>query len=196
MRVHDHIALSTAAAALLYPVAGKRVLGAWAASILIDGDHYIWYAVKHRNPNPVDAYRFFNEANPPQHAATHFLHTPAALALAVMAGMAKRQLMPVAIGVVAHLAMDDFHRTRVARARLATLRRDEFTCQWCGAQSPDVVAHLDRQPAVLPSYRLENFITLCPSCHEAAHADARPAPRRALRVVSALLAGIWKVARP
>src|SRR5262249_46204888 len=108
----------------------------------------------------------------------------------------KPQLMPVAVGMAAHLAMDEFHRTRLGRARLAALRRDEYTCQSCGARDPGVVAHLDRQPALAPSYRLENLVTLCPGCHEAAHAEARkPMESRSLRGMPALLAGIWRLVR-
>src|SRR6266571_4711299 len=48
MRVRDHVAISSAGAALLYPVVGRAVVGGWLASILIDADHYLWFCLKHR----------------------------------------------------------------------------------------------------------------------------------------------------
>jgi 5-methylcytosine-specific restriction endonuclease McrA len=69
-----------------------------------------------------------------------------------------------------HVSLDTYHRARTADAQSATLSRDHFTCQVCSAQSPDVIAHLWRQPRLLPSYRLEHFVALCADCHEAAHA--------------------------
>jgi hypothetical protein len=170
LRVRDHVAISTAAAALLFPLVGRRVAGAWAASIVMDADHYAWYCITQRSLNPSEAYRFFNQANPPQHPATRLLHNPLAISIAVALGVWNRKLMPVAVGMAAHAALDVYHEERIKRARIRVLRRDRFTCRWCGVRGIHVVAHLDRQPRFMPSYRLENFITLCPACHEEAHA--------------------------
>jgi hypothetical protein len=43
MRIHSHVILGGAAAALLYPVLGPRVAAFFAASVLIDIDHYMDY---------------------------------------------------------------------------------------------------------------------------------------------------------
>lgn len=173
MRVRDHVFLSTAGAALLYPLVGRRVLGAWAASILIDADHYWWYSVRHSDANPVTAFRFFNQPRAPQHSATRMLHSPLALSLAMLLGAYRRMALPVAIGMAVHVAMDVYHEARLDQARAAALQRDEFTCQRCGAQEPGVVAHLRQQPWLLPSYRIEHLVALCGSCHDAAHVGAR-----------------------
>jgi hypothetical protein len=40
MRLPEHVALGGAAAAALYPIVGEKCLLFWAASVLIDVDHY------------------------------------------------------------------------------------------------------------------------------------------------------------
>src|SRR5207237_1082212 len=79
VRIRDHMALSTAGAALLFPWLRGRVLWPWAASIVIDADHYLWFCVQHRRLNPVAAVRYFNQAQPTQHRRTRLFHSPAAL---------------------------------------------------------------------------------------------------------------------
>jgi 5-methylcytosine-specific restriction endonuclease McrA len=56
------------------------------------------------------------------------------------------------------------------RARAAALERDAFTCQTCGVRGQDLGTHIRSQPWLLPSYEVENVVTLCDPCHEAAHA--------------------------
>jgi hypothetical protein len=170
VRVRDHVALSTAGAALLYPLVGRRVLGAWAASILIDADHYLWFCLIQRRVDPLAAVRFFNEAQPPQHPATRLFHTPVALSIVLLLSTRRRAALPVALGMALHVAIDAYHEARMSQVRAAALQRDEFTCQVCGTSDPRVTAHLTQQPWLLPSYQTPDLITLCSSCHEAAHA--------------------------
>jgi hypothetical protein len=169
MRVRDHVALSTATAALLRPRLGRGVVGLWAGSVLIDADHYLWFSVRKRRLNPFAAIRFFNDASPPQRYATRSFHTPVAPLAMLLAGVRRRWLLPVALGIGLHLALDTHHERRMRRARAAALGRDEFSCRMCGARAPNVWAHLWHQPWLLPSYRTENLISLCGACHERAH---------------------------
>lgn len=169
MRVRDHVALSTAAAALLYPKLGTSVLGAWAASIFIDVDHYLWFVVRKRRLDPVAAVRSFNSAESHEDSETRRLHHPIVLASLLLLSTRRRALRLPALGMTFHVGLDVYHRARTARAKAAALDRDRFKCQVCGAKDPDVVAHLWRQPRLLPSYRVEHFVTLCGSCHEIAH---------------------------
>lgn len=169
MRVRDHIALSSASAALLYPWVGRKVVAAWAASILIDADHYLWFCIRERNIKPLAAYRFFNRANAPHHTATRLLHSPVAISVALLISLRRPKLLPVAAGMALHTVMDAVHELRLARSRAAALRRDNFRCQACGWPGLGVVAHIDRQPRLMPSYRSQNLIALCVACHEAAH---------------------------
>jgi hypothetical protein len=177
VRVRDHVLISTAGAALTVPFLGRGALGLWAGGVLIDIDHYLWFCVRHRCLNPAAAVRFFNEADPPQHAATRALHAPLALLYVVVLGLRQRPLLPVAVGMGLHVALDAGHLSHMARARSAALLRDGYSCQTCGAAGSGIVAHVRRQPGLLPSYRAENLISLCVSCHEAAHAQPRGAAR-------------------
>jgi hypothetical protein len=170
MRVRDHIALATAGAALLRPWLGRGAVCLWAGSVLIDADHYAWFCLQQRDWNPVAAVRFFNGARPPQHAATHVLHTPAASLALLLLSVRQRRLLPFALGVGLHVALDAHHDARMDVARRAALERDDFTCRVCGTRAAHVGTHLQRQPWLLPSYGARHVISLCPGCHEAAHA--------------------------
>ena len=184
MRVRDHIALSTAAATLLFPFFGKPVAPAWAASILIDTDHYLWFVANERRLDPVAAVQFFNEAQPPPATNVRWFHSPLALSVVAVVAARRRALLPVAIGMAAHVAVDVYHDARMKRAKEAALRRDGFRCQECGAQDDTVTAHTRTQPAVLPSYKVSNFVALCGTCHVAAHQKVPAAASQRLRRVA------------
>jgi hypothetical protein len=184
MRVRDHIALSTTAAALLAPRLGRRVLAPWAASIAIDLDHYLWFCLRHRRLNPLAAIRIFNQSEPPQHVATRFLHQP--LVLLAMALFSARRRGPRAaiIGMASHVALDVYNERRVGHVRRAALERDDYTCQGCARRGPRLGTHVWRQPRLLPSYDVHNHVTLCAPCHDAAHAlRSKPVIGHARRLV-------------
>jgi len=170
MRVLDHVALSTAGAALLYPALGFKVLVPWAASILVDVDHYLFYCVSTHDLSPVRAIRFFGQAQPPQHIGTRLLHSPAALLALLALGFFWPPAWLLALGIAFHVILDLYHAARLSITRGAVLRRDQATCVQCGAVGPGIVAHLWRQPPLLPSYRPEHFASVCTACHERAHA--------------------------
>jgi len=177
VRVRDHLALSTAGAALLYPWFGQRVVSGWAASILIDVDHYLWFVTRKRSVNPIAAVRYFNKPQPPHSSNVRLFHKPLVLLVVGMLSTRWRALLPVALGMTAHVAMDAYHDERLKQAHAAALLRDKFTCQVCGTRDDSVTAHLKQQPALLPSYATANLITLCGSCHEDAHAGRAPSSR-------------------
>jgi hypothetical protein len=177
VRVRDHVAVSTAGAALLQPVLGPAVLGAWVASIVIDVDHYLWFCVTQHSTNPVAAMRFFSEPEAPQHRATRIFHSPLVLSAVCVLGVRQRKFLPAAMGMALHIAADAYHEARLDAAGTAALQRDGFTCQSCGAKGR-VTAHVQRQPRLLPSYRVDNLVTLCPDCHRAAHGHQAPSLRR------------------
>jgi hypothetical protein len=170
MRVRDHVALASGAAALLYPRLGASVAAPWAASIFIDVDHYLWFLARHRRLNPVAAVRLYNDADAPQHRATRPFHHPAALWLMLLLSTRQRAAVLPLLGVAFHVVLDVYHRARTADAKAAALTRDGDRCQVCGAQTADVVAHVWRQPRILPSYRRDHFVTVCGPCHRVAHA--------------------------
>jgi hypothetical protein len=177
MRVRDHVLISTAGAALAAPFVGRGALGLWAGSVLIDADHYAWFCLRQRCLSPHAAVRFFNQADPPQHLATRALHAPAAVLVVLLLGLRQRWLLPLAVGMALHVALDAHHQAHLDRARTAALDRDRYSCRACGTAVPPVGAHLWRQPTLLPSYRVQNLISLCGPCHEAAHARSKGAAR-------------------
>jgi hypothetical protein len=172
MRVRDHVALSTAGAALLRPWLGRDVLSAWAGGVLIDVDHYVWFCVRERGLSPVAAVRLFNTAQGPRHAATRALHSQSVLLVLLLVGIRRRRVLPVAVGMALHVALDQLHERRMHHSRTAALRRDDFSCQACGTRGVHVGAHIHKQPPLLPSYETDNLISLCAPCHEAAHRAA------------------------
>ena len=169
MRVRDHVLISGAAAALAAPFLGRGAVGLLAGGVLIDADHYAWFCLRHQRLNPLAAARFFNQADPPQHAATRALHAPAALLAAALLGVRFRRLLPVALGMILHGALDAQHTLRMDQVRAVAMVRDGYSCRVCGPGTPAAGTHLYRQPALLPSYRVRNLISLCGPCHEAAH---------------------------
>jgi hypothetical protein len=170
VRVRDHVLIATAGGVLTAPFIGRGALSLWAGGVLIDVDHYVWFCLRQRRLSPMAAVRFFNQADPPQHSATRTLHAPAALLFVLLLGLRQRRLLPAALGMTLHAALDAQHAAHMDQARSAALARDEYSCQVCGTGTPAVGAHLRRQPLLLPSYRVKNLISLCGPCHEAAHA--------------------------
>lgn len=51
--------------------------------------------------------------------------------------------------------------------RFSVLRRDEFTCRYCGRSSPDVTLHVDHVRAVCDGGTdvIENLVTSCSDCN-------------------------------
>jgi hypothetical protein len=180
VRVRDHLVLSAAGTVLLRPWTHRSALGLIAGGVLIDADHYAWFCLRHRRLNPATAIRFFNGADPPRHPGTRLLHTPGALVAALAAGLRWPRLLPVAVGMGLHVALDARHEARLGQARAAALERDEFCCQSCGspgAPAASIETHIRHQPWLLPSYAAHDLISLCHGCHETAHARRRgPGP--------------------
>ena len=156
---------------MLGPWLHGRALGLWAAGVLLDVDHYVWFCARHRACDPVAAARFFNGADVPQDPATRLLHSRAALVLMLLLAARRKRALPVALGMSAHVALDAYHELRMSAARAEALRRDEFACQECGTRAPDVGTHLWQQPWLLPSYEPRNLVSLCAACHQLAHAN-------------------------
>lgn len=60
------------------------------------------------------------------------------------------------------------HRKQISkRLRFEVFKRDRFTCQYCGKQSPDVVLHVDHiKPVSLGGKNtITNLITACQDCN-------------------------------
>ena len=176
MRVRDHVAISTAAAALSRRWLGRDAALLWAGAVLIDFDHYLAFWLQERRVSPGAALRFYSRPAVPDHWATRAFHTPLSLIAVACLGARQRRFRAVALGMWLHVALDASHETRMNRARSAALERDNRTCQACGAHAPEVATHVTQQPWVLPSYRPTNVVCLCTPCHVRAHeTQASPA---------------------
>jgi hypothetical protein len=202
VRVRDHVVLSSVGAVLLYPRLRGAVLGPWAASILIDADHYLWFCLRQRRLNPGAALRFFSQAQPPQQRQTRLLHSPAVLLGLLLLGRLhcaptrRRPTTWALLGMAFHVGLDAYDTARRDHARVAALARDGVTCQQCGARGRGIVAHLWYQPCLLPSYHPEHLVSLCGACHEAAHAARRGCWTRGCAMgPAAPLWGAWRTAR-
>jgi hypothetical protein len=139
------------------------------ASIAVDVDHYLWFALSRNRWNPLATIRFFNEPGPPQHAATRVLHGRWALLTIGLLALRHREARAALLGMAAHVALDAYHDRRMDGIRLAALLRDDHTCRLCGTRGADLGTHLQWQPKLFPSYASQHQITLCNTCHEAAH---------------------------
>lgn len=64
------------------------------------------------------------------------------------------------------------------RTRFEVLRRDEHTCQYCGARAPEVTLHIDHvEPVALGgSDRPDNLLTACSACNSGKGSIAPDAP--------------------
>jgi hypothetical protein len=153
---------------------GRRAFGWWIGSILVDADHYLWFCVRHGPASPLTAARYFGGAQPARRASTRLLHSPVALSIGLALGARRREAMPIALGMGLHVALDVLHDARLRAARTRALQRDQFTCQACGTRGAHVGTHLTRQPRLLPSYRVKSLVSLCGSCHDAAHEGGGP----------------------
>ncbi len=59
MKTSIHLTASLILAALLYPLLSWKALFILAGGVLIDVDHYFWYAYKYKNLNLIKSYEFF-----------------------------------------------------------------------------------------------------------------------------------------
>jgi hypothetical protein len=115
MRPQEHIRLSTAAAIVALPWLRQDVWIPWAASILIDVDHYVWHALTHRTLSLRAAVRYFEQANPPRLPQARLLHHPVVLGilLVVAARTRSRILWLMLAGLAFHVSLDVVHVTRM-----------------------------------------------------------------------------------
>lgn len=113
MLVKHHVLLSAAAALIAAPVVKRKsnLVLFVAAAVGQDVDHYLWYAVKFRNPSLRAAYRFFRSryGTSPKKSGlenSRALHGVVPLTLAAAAATIERRLWPVVLGMAFHGVMD------------------------------------------------------------------------------------------
>ena len=93
MHVHEHAKLSVAGAIIALPWLKKDAWIPLASSVLIDVDHYLWHAVKHRTLSLQAAVQYFAQANPPQLPQMRLLHHPIVLGILLVVAARTRSRM-------------------------------------------------------------------------------------------------------
>lgn len=172
MRVQDHIKLSAAATAAALPWLKKDAWIPFAASILIDVDHYLWFALVYRTLSLRDALRFYTQANPPRKPEMKLFHQPPFLALLLFIAVFTRSkwLWLIISGLLFHVSLDVIHGTQMSRIRRVLHEEARGTCSACGLTGAKLEIHTLRfSRHIIDRYNLAHYVALCPSCHEKAH---------------------------
>ncbi len=172
MQVQEHLKLSTAAALITAPWLKKDIWIPFAASLLIDVDHYLWHAVTYRTLSLRAAVRYFGQADPPQLTQARLLHHPLVLGTLLFLAVRLRShvLALVLAGLLFHVSIDIFHVGRMNALKYSLSDKASNICQECGRRYEALQLHtLHFSKNLLDRYNAEHFVVLCPDCHELAH---------------------------
>lgn len=176
MRIQEHIKLSTAAAVVALPWLKKDVWIPFVASIGIDVDHYLWHVVTHRTLSLRAAVRYFLQADPPRRAEARLLHHPIILGLLLLSAVRTRSriLWLILAGFLFHVSLDVIHVTQMNHLKQSLTEQAHYTCPGCGQHFEALQLHtVHVTKNLLDHYNPRNFVVLCPTCHEKAHAMHR-----------------------
>jgi endogenous inhibitor of DNA gyrase (YacG/DUF329 family) len=176
MRPQEHVKFSAIAATAAWPWLKKDVWIPFAASILIDADHYLWHAITQRTLSARAAVRYYRQANSPQRPEMRLLHQPVVLGLLLFLAVRTRSrlLSLIFAGLLFHVSLDRYHSTQMRSLKHNLNVQASFTCPTCGKKHAELELHTVRRPQhLLDHYSPRNFIVLCPECHRAAHQAAR-----------------------
>lgn len=153
----------------------------WAASSFTDIDHYLWYALKTADWDPLRAWFGARDEHLRVGQRNLPLHRWRLIVLLMLLG--SRYAAPRAIGrgLFFHRILDELsrwwprirywrRRNRYYRHWYIVAERAGYRCQACGAD--DVILELHHRLAVSEGGRdhPDNMMVLCPSCHARAHA--------------------------
>ncbi len=180
MRPQEHAQLSAIAAAAAWPWLKKDIWIPFAASILIDADHYIWHAITQRTLSLRAAVRYYRQSNPPQLPDQRLLHQPLVLGLLLFLAVRTRSrlLGLILAGLVFHVCLDRFHNHQLRTLKRTLNEQASFTCPECGVALDELELHTVYTPKLIfKRYQPHNFVVLCPSCHRAAHEQAGKAAK-------------------
>ncbi len=173
MRVQEHVKISTVAAVIALPWLKKDVWIPLAASVLIDVDHYLWYAVTRRTLSLRAAVRYFGQADPPQLPQARLLHHPIVLSLLLVLALRTRSriLWLMLAGLLFHVSLDAIHVTQMNRLKWSLSEQAHSVCSECGQHVATLQLHtVHFARNILDRYNPQHFVVLCPACHEKAHA--------------------------
>lgn len=139
MRLRTHLVSSLLLGAALYPRAPRKAALLLAGGVLLDTDHYLLYALRSGNWNPLSALRYDRWRLLPRGAddtrrrfgplRSPFHHARITLPLVWLAARRWPGLRPIAIGVTLHLALD----LPFLHFDWRVWRRASGRCERCGA---------------------------------------------------------------
>lgn len=172
MRIQEHVKLSAIAATIALPWLGKDVVIPLTSSVLIDVDHYLWHATTFRTLSLRAAVKYFGQAHPSQKKEARLLHHPLVLGTLLFIALLTRSrfLMLILAGLVFHVSLDVVHMTQMQSLKQSLSEKANNICPECGEGCEALQLHtLYFSPRILNRYNAENFVVLCPTCHEKAH---------------------------
>lgn len=175
MHVREHMKLSAAAALIAAPWLKQEVAIPFAASILIDVDHYAWHVVTHRTFSLRAAMKYFGQADPPQLRQMRLLHSPVVLGIMLVLALRTRSrfLGLILAGLLFHVSLDAIHVTQMGHLKKTLSEQAQFRCKACGNEFAALQLHtVYVARTILDCYNPRHFVVLCPACHEQAHGMA------------------------
>lgn len=152
MRFHTHLLAAAAAGIVLYPRSPRRAALTALSGVAIDIDHWMLYALRSGDWNPIGALRYNHRRHrPPRRGDTRprygslrsVAHRPLiVLPLAWLIALLWPPLRPLAVGLTVHLALD-LHLPHVDwRVR----RRARGCCERCGITGVPLEVYYIVQP--------------------------------------------------
>lgn len=173
MRTQEHVKLSTGAVVVALPWLKKDVWIPLVASIFIDVDHYVWYAIMHRTLSLRASVRYFGQADPPQLVEARLLHHPLVLGTLFFIALRlhSRLLGLIFAGLLFHVGLDAIHATQMGYLKRSLSEQARNVCPECNQQFNALQLHTVHFASnLLDRYNPQHFVVLCPECHERAHA--------------------------
>jgi hypothetical protein len=178
MRTQEHIKISAIAATLALPWLKGDIWIPFTSSVLIDVDHYAWYVISQRDLSLRGMARYFQQGKPPQRPEVRLLHqTPVVGCLLLLAMLTRSRVLGLIVaGLLFHISLDRFHKAEMRHLQRSLNEQAHTTCPNCGQQDQVLQLHSVRKPRnLLDRYNQNNFVALCPSCHQKAHKRAKNA---------------------
>lgn len=187
MRLRTHILTSALLGITLYPRAPRKAALLLAGGVILDVDHYLLYALRSGDWNPLSALRYDRWRNQPINVGDQrrrygslrsILHRArVTLPLVWLLGGRWPALRPLAIGVTLHLALD----ISLLRLDWRAWRRAGGRCERCGRAAANRGVYYVIPPRAGGSrWALDNRAVWCYDCAQmarstrAGHNDAPP----------------------
>lgn len=175
MRFRSHLLASAAAGFALYPRTPRKAALVTIAGVLLDVDHYVLYALRSGDWNPLGALRYNQrrsrrvrpgDTRPrygPLRSVLHYKRLT--IPLVWLAGSLQPALRPIAIGITLHLLLDT---PLILMLDWRVWRRARGRCERCGTrEAPRGVLYLRSPQRGGERWALGNRVLWCAPCAKA-----------------------------